>query len=536
MANIINLDNIDYGTIKQDLYDYLKTRDDFADIDTVLASNMDMFLSVFAGYATYMSYKYRQLRQETYLSTAKLNTSVYQIAKTFGLNINRYFAPTINVKYDNIETIQLNTGDIIGSYQDYDIVYLGQPRLIERGDILVAYIGIVKRVNVNTNNDEIVTVLFPEILESIHNECYLDIDGEIIKISRNIEDYLIFSSPIDFSNDTTSTTISISDKQRMFGEYKSIDSTSKVELIYLETDGKIDAISQNDINLNLGMLFESVGTLGTNGDNIDFIKYITPYYYSALRRMVTAKDHKYIIEANEFIKNCYVMRDDGIPSIYNIILDESETEYSVKINDVEYNFNKDNVNSILNDGMFTISQSDNIVTITSINGRVINSFNITPGKNVKVENVQDGKSPLCCSVLVYYIKYDVIDEPKLLNKFEMQQVAEYCNDYKLVGTKLVFIPAQVVHKDINIKVRLKAEKYLDFVREEIKKILSEYELKLDKDFLYGEFIVKVSNITYVDNGSVIKPVDYLTPNQPIFDIVSNGKQYIKFSSVSVNIG
>ena len=119
----------------------------------------------------------------------------------------------------------------------------------------------------------------------------------------------------------------------------------------------------------------------------------------------------------------------------------------------------------------------------------------------------------------------------------MKILTEKIKDYKLVGTNLMFIPAQPIKKDLKLKVRLSNPDLFVYVKNEIQKIVSSYELQLDKDFYYGELLSKIGQIKYFDTEvqKIIEPVIYVIPNQEPFDIEINGKYYLKFN-LTIEIG
>jgi len=525
---LINLEHIDFNTIKNDLYKYLESRDDYKDVLKSIGSNLDMFLSIFAGYATWSNFKYRQLRKETYLSTATLESSVYKIAKTFGYNINRPQSPTLKIQYKGEKTIELKCGDVIGNYKDKDIIYMNEDKFYENNDFINVKIGHSFTSDIKVNNFININIK-PNINTYIDNKVYFRYKNKVKEITKNVENYIVFKEVIDYSNSIYDTQILIADKDNFYGLY---DIDEQSQIIYLETDGKED-ININDINLNEHFIFYDILSNGTLGDSLEKIRYLTPFYFNALRRMVTIKDHKYILEANEYIKSVFVERDDGLPAIYKISNDGTYVNIFGNI------YNADNLTDLYNKIQYnknTIAVLyDDYIELKTKNGRILEDFYIET--DYDLEQSFEGKKPLCCTILVWYIHRDTFDNPKQLNDFEMKELDKYTSEYKMVGTKLMFIPAEKIEKNININISLIDIKYYDKVKEEIYKILNNYELQLNKDFLYGNFIVEVSNIKIFDEElqNYVKPVIYMTPNQEIFDFINNGRQYLKFKNIDISI-
>jgi len=555
--SIIDLKHIDYKTIKNDLYDYIKTREDFENIEKALGSNLDMFLSVIAGYATYNSYKYKMLREETYIDTAKLDSSIFHLAKTFGFNIKRPFAPMIEVVYNDIPTIELSPGTILGNYDDYDIVYLGKLKIIEKGDKIPAYVGFFKEIDYTPLKIIEYIDLQPEE-SAIHNEVWIKDNNGFNVITKSAEDYLVYNIPSDFSSSNISTNILLYDKDNYFGNLEL--ENQNIKILYLETDGEMQDLDLERVKLDNRFYQHQILTKGARGHTIEEIRKQTPFYFQTLRRMVTAKDHKYILESIEFLKSVSVERDNGLPKVYKVSLNDSCIENDSLLNDVTLKINiynrihtvklvkgmtlaeimtaiKDNIQSNRNINV-NIDSQNNLIIDTK-DGRIINDFFIDfTGCNFNIEVIDDGKVPLCCTIKVYYIKQDTVDDPILLTDYEMAIISEKIYPYKMVGTKLLFIPAQPVKKDLSIKIRLTDYKYFEEVRLEVLNIVRSYELQLDKDFLYGEFLSRVANIEIYDTEEMkkVSPITYIEPNQEMFDININNKYYIKFENVEVLIG
>ena len=553
---IIDLKHIDYKTIQNDLYDYLKTRDDFAKIEKTLGSNLDMFLSVISGYATYNSYKYKRMREETYLDTAKLDTSIFHLAKTFGFNIKRPFAPMIEIVYNDIPTIELSPGQILGNYGNYDIVYLGKLRVIEKGDKIPVYIGNVNFIDYTpVNNVEYIDIK-PNLLQAIHNELWILYDKGFDLITKSLEDYLVYKVPADFSNTNYSTTALLYDLDNYFGNVDLKD--QNIKIYYLETNGEID-IDINAVDIDKRFYPSKILTKGGRGHTVEEIRKQVPFYFQSLRRMVTAKDHKYILESIEFLKSVSVERDNGLPKIYKISLKDTclvnnvlpyDRTFKVNIYNKIHTVNltqgmtEDEIvlaikNNIENNRNINVNiDSQNNLIVSTIDGKLIDEFFIDfIDCDFTIEVIDEGKRPLCCTINIYYIKQDTIDDPILLTDYELQIISDKIYPFKMVGTKLLFIPAQPIKKDLSIKIRLTDYKYFEETKLEILNIVKSYELQLDKDFLYGEFLSRVANIKLYDTEEMkyINPITYIEPNQTMFDITIDNKYYLKFENVDVTI-
>ena len=179
--------------------------------------------------------------------------------------------------------------------------------------------------------------------------------------------------------------------------------------------------------------------------------------------------------------------------------------------------------------------------------------------NIRREVVQIGVEPKCCTVNLYYVKYDTVDEPIELTYYEQRDVAEYLNKYKMISTRLVLIPAERQASFIYLDITLSNSKYRDEINYQINKLIDSYELTLSTEFIYSEFLAQVTQIQVGDprTGEPICPViaaypaedtwpkiyAQLFPDEPdrpqiqdirLLDIVRNDMAYIKFNDRVIN--
>ena len=112
----------------------------------------------------------------------------------------------------------------------------------------------------------------------------------------------------------------------------------------------------------------------------------------------------------------------------------------------------------------------------------------------------------------------------------------YFNGYKMAGLRIIMIPATVQHLSFNVKIQLTDPYYINVVREEVKEILSKYELVLDTSFNYGTMMVQISKISFFENGSFVQPVVSVIPNQTVYNIEPSKYDYMKFNEVEVLLG
>lgn len=548
--NIISNDSISFEQIKANIEDYLKSLNNWEDIkDNLPASNMTIINELIAGFASYVSYKQKMFRDETYLTTAKLPSSIYNIAKTFGYYISRHTVPSVKIKYIGVPTKTMKAGDILGKYGNYDIIYFGKNIIIEKLDVIDVFIGIYSETEYTASfkDDSYSIDINPTYLTAIDdNRMQLFVNDIEQEISKDIEDYVVLQKAVDYSYDTSSTKLFISDRANTYGIV--LEDGDMVKLKCLETDGNIENFVIDDISLNNEFLPVELNHDGSNGDDLDKIKRLSPLFYSTLRRMVTEKDHKYIAEANPMIKSASAERDLG--TAYKISLDIQapyiNTTFQIIIAGTVYEvitdatYTKQMINNAFilkaSGNLLTFTTNENeLLTITSVDSRY-DTVNVTQSANIIQTVVDANVIPACCTVNIFYIKHDTIDEPSFMTMYEQREMANYLNNYKMAGLRIIMIPATVQYLSFKIKIKLTDPFYIDAVRKEILKVLSKYELVLDTPFDYGTMMVEVSKISFFENSSFVQPILSVIPNQTVFNVAPSKYNYMKFNEVEVLLG
>jgi len=532
--------------IKQDIEDYLKNLDNYQDIkDALPASNLTIITELLAGFGAYQVYKYQMMREETYLQSAKLKSSVYAVAKTFGYVINRKTAPVIQARYNSVKSLVLKNGDNLGRYGDYDIVYYGPQCTVEKGDLIDLSIGYFNRKEYTAHfvNNELLIGLAPIVLSSIdNNKIDLKLGNKSYKLSKDIEDYLVYNSVIDYSEDINKLKLFVSNTFDKFGTQDIIEN-DVLYIEYLETDGYMDIVKA-DLELNENFLFYAVVHNGTNGDSIDKIKKYAPLLYSTMRRMVTNKDHEYIIGAHSLIKSVTINRDIGIPYKAYITLDKvvSGTTYSFTVNGVKIEAiadSSDTINSLYQKLIDRFNEvklgskvylDDNRIYIEGYDGR--DEYTVST-VNMNKTVVNTNTPPLSCTLFVNYIKYNTTNEPIELSSQEGEVLSEYSKRYKLSGVRLIFIKATKLSKTFDVNISLYDNSYKDIAIKLIQEIVKSYELKLGVEFSYGKVLADIANI----QSDGVRLIDYVLPNQEVYNysVEDTNNKYLIFDNININI-
>lgn len=551
MTGIISSTSLSQKEIHHDCITWLQGLDNWNDIkDNVPSSNLNMIINLISGFGSYVLYNNHRLRNETYLSTATMDTSVYAISRAFGYNLNRYTAPTIKVRYTGVNTIYIESGNVVGSYGDQDLIYFGQSKKIEKLDELYVVLGKYNRdvFNAAYVGNTLSRIIRPNTLASVDSKYITMYVDDIQKeISDDIEKYVTEGKCISFSRDPYSTEIIMYDANNDYGMH--IDEGSHIAIEYIESDGYNPNIKIKDVVTLSDYIALDVEHLGTSGQSLDHIRTLVPLFYSTQRRMVTQNDHKFITEAHSLIRSAYAEKNKGSGAIYTLSFtettDNTNTTYSIMLDGKEYSFA---VRSVKSSGDLAELMNSKIKDSLDIKSSLVNggqliiaSNEFSPNDLVKANSsnitvtTKPGSGAKCCTVNLYYIKYNTVSDPEVLTPYEEYQLTEYLEKYKMVGTNIILIPADSMNHDIKLNIRIKDNSYLSAVKRSIIEISKDYTLKLNTKFDYGEFLTKISKITYTSpDGEVVRPVVSVLSKQEMFNIPAVVNKYINFTSITVS--
>ena len=547
---VIQNSSISFNRAKQDVENYLKKLNNYEEIKDLLPdSTLTVIIELMSGYSVYASHSNQINKQETYLSTAKLESSVYNIAKAFGYYINRATAPILKIRYLDVASLPLQSGTVIGQYGDLDIVYFGEDRIIEKLDEIDFTVGRYSTMEqkIQLTNGEYISEIHPTELQAVDNDnIQLFINDNPRPLSKAIEDFVVHQKAVDYSLDVNISKLFITDMDNQYGLIVS-DNYDVMKVKYIETNGSIDFKTDN-LTLPDTFMFLEVSHRGSNGESLDKIKRLAPLFYSTLRRAVTDEDLSYIAEAHNLIKSSIAERDLGTPMKSKIEINAWSNEtftiningsiYSVQteVNDTEDTALLKLYDRIRNnhDVFVTLYNEEQYIDIESIDAR-IDFSKLTFSENLTITSINNNIRPACCTTHIYYIKYDVTDEPISLTKFEQKTMSDYLYKMKLSGLRVIFVPANVHHLDFKVKVNLINADYYNEVKSQLETVLKSYELKLNTGFNYGNVLVALSQIGVYNGDELVKPVISVLPNQEVYNIEKNKYSYLKFQNIEIEL-
>lgn len=560
--SIISYDNISQEKILKNILEWVKTLPNYNEIkDNLNTSTMSVIYQLAAGTASWNFFYFQQCRAETYLSTAKQSVSVYNLARQFGYNIDRGFAPIISAKYLGNTTIGLKSGDIVGKFENYDIIYFGDSILVERNDTVKFVLGKFKSYEntiQNSQNAIIIESLTASVLNYIDNvNIRMSVNDKSINLTKNVEDFVVTGEVIDFSVSPKSTDIYIMDSQYKYGLYELTDGTPyKIE--YIETNGYLGNIATKDIKMIDNWIPDEVLSNGANPESIDKLRQMSPLYYSTMRRAVTEKDYDYLSKAHSLVMDTKSDREKGTPGVWDITLKST----SITPNDIyvigvdtgkTYTYlakQGDNSTKVLEElakamtmAGYAIAEvvGNNKIRMTNADARLT----LTPTVNSKFNAAQEVVhqiNPPCCTLNIFYIKFNQTrDTPiQVMTKEEQLVYGKYLQSVKAAGTSIVLIPASRESKDIKIKVMLQDKtmevngvSIVEYYKSRVREVLNNYEMKLNTAFNYSQFLAEVTKITVEQGFNIYQPALAVVANQPVFNLEADPTKYYIFNNLEV---
>ena len=553
---MLNIKTSDFSVLKNDIKNYIKSLDNYKEIVNELnPSTIDLLTSLIAGYAAYTNFKYTMNKEETFLNTAKLDTSVFQIALALGYRIQRAKAPIIELRYIGSEDIIIHPGDSLGKYildnKEYDVIYFDYPKKLKTNDYFNAYIGIFQSKNVNTLlNDFNILNIEPSFLRSIDNDNVLiETKNGLQKPSIKFEDFILNKKMVNWSKTNTVLSLYINDKNNNFGE-----DVENLTLYYLETDGIMNEIKETQFKLNNNFIFSEVMFNGLNEDNIDKIKKMAPNLRNTKGRAVTLDDYYYYIMNTNLFEDIYVEPEQNTPANWKLEFIEFDDfqkenmEYSLNIEGSYISLLRYSYES-LNDfkiRFYNLLQKNKLISPRLVKSEDNENYEIfleqkflereitITGKNINPVKLNDFVRAQGCILNVYYVKKGNQVLRETLKTSELIFLDNYIKNFSIVGIKLVYIPAVPKVASLTLEVKLVDDRFEKEVYDYIKKIINNYQYKVNTSFEINNIITEISKYKTFLNGVEIYPVQYVK-NLTSDDVINTQKnEYLVFYGIDIS--
>lgn len=472
VSKLIKYEGISYQEILELLRDVVESEDDYVKWkDHFESSTGELLLKLLAGMSTLLSVKYMNERAESYLSKAKLASSIYDIASTLGYLINRRSSPVIELIYTGDEPIVVETGDVLGTYLDQELIFFDPDNNVNRitllqGSTVKVVVGTYREIeDVIPNETESMTVNY-DIRSSdpkyqIDNQLIkVDINDERVAFSKNTEDYILYECITERTKTPRVVELLLSSKSLRFGVPLRF-TVNPIVIRYVETLGKINIdISELKIEDNFG--FSKVLTFGTDEDPLNKIKVLAPFYFTALRRMVTIADHKYLMMAFEDILDVNVVKLENEHPLLELI-----KEYET-------------------DG--------------------IDSVPISVLKDMKFR---------CCTLDVYYVKAGSNSTSLEFTDIELNRFKKYIDQYRMKSINYIISPARSKIIPLAFDVKLLKDTDYQLFLDYLEAIKAKYNLQIGYKFVVGQFIADLHKMIHPDlKYPIVRHVEFteLQPN------------------------
>ena len=319
MATKLDISELDFDTIKDNLKTFLSQQDEFRDYNFE-GSGMSVLLDVLSYNTHYLGYNANMLANEMYLDSADLRSSVVSLAKQVGYTPTSATCSTANINV----TVNNGTGGSITMLRGtkFTSSVNGQSySFINNADIsVIPGDGVYTFSNVELKEGSLLNFKYTANTS--------DIDQRFLIPNDNVDTTTLTVKIQNSSSDSITNTYSLADG------ITALDSTSKVYFLQEVEDGRyevyfgdgvlgkkvddgniiiLDYIVCNTDAPNGASSFTLSGTLGgfanvtittnsgANGgsdqESISSIKYNAPRDYTAQDRAVTAEDYKVLVKS-----------------------------------------------------------------------------------------------------------------------------------------------------------------------------------------------------------------------------------------------
>jgi hypothetical protein len=459
-----------------------------------------------------------------WLQTTQDISQAHNLVRFYDYSIKRLQAPQITLKYIGKDTVLLKRGDVLGTFEGYDIINMEATRYLEYGDIKHFHVGKFQKMDGLTildSGSQVVSVKAKTLKAVDDKEVYLTLNDEdkASNMTKNITKYVSGGAIRDFSLDNYSTNLYIVDKDKQFGLYEQTQDKTNFKVEFLETDGLNTVLATEGIDVNkikwsssfeAKFEFAKVGFLGDNGDTLESLRDYAPLVSTTKGFANSLKDYKALtsVITQFYDTNPFKEEGQGESKIYKIA--DVNIETVLKIEGVNYTlprFNYDEVKKLqgILDGKYPDwylleMVARDALKISTTNFKFQN--NSVAGVNVTLDKTEVAIEPQCCSIMIPYVrmkKKEGVDNISKLLDAERLLVDKETRDFKSWNTTLHYYPANEILLDIEVELMLNKEITQGVELETaIKEIFKSYEYKIGMKVPTPEILVRLSNLRVRD--------------------------------------
>jgi len=297
--NLINPESVSFKNILSDLQTYLEALPDYSKWKDFYSTGAGVTqLELLSALGAFLQFHAMGQRRESYIDTARVFSSVVNICSILGYPVNRLSAPRIKIQFLNNQNTFWDRSLPLFFYKNLDISLLNSQTLpsglLERECIIGNWNSLTNTVSENMDyymvevpNTQIDNNQFFDTLE-------LFVNNNPVEIVRYSDNMLPNSAVLK----TTSNGIVL-----LFGDGvvgKKVFINDIITFNYVTTQGQLEnllRIEPQEITSQIDSTIQNIEILtpGYSYDSIDKLKLLGPGYLSTKRRMVTDKDHEFIL-------------------------------------------------------------------------------------------------------------------------------------------------------------------------------------------------------------------------------------------------
>lgn len=363
MADRLNITDLDFSTIKNNLKTFLKQQSEFTDYDFE-GSSLSVLLDILAYNTHYNAYYLNMVANESFLDTAVLRDSVISHAKTLGYTPHSVTAPkaivniTVETNNSTPGTASLNRGySVAGGLVDavsyrfnvletQIVTKSGTQYIFENVELFEGRLTTTTfNYNSTSNPKSIFTIPDTNIDTSSIRVVVTPTSGntftEVYTKATDIVD-ITGSSPVFFLQETRNGKFQIYFGNDAVG--KKLSDGSIVEVSYLVTNGSVangteSFIAEEALGGSTSITVDVISSASGGGtrESVDSIKVSAQSQFATQNRLVTFKDYEaYIKKAYPSIDSLSVWGgEDENPPLYGRVLVSLKPKEGFFISEVE---------------------------------------------------------------------------------------------------------------------------------------------------------------------------------------------------------
>lgn len=300
----INISSLDFQSIKNSLKTYLQTKSEFSGYD-FNGTALNSLLDVFAYNTLYYSYYANMVANEAFLDTAKLERNIVSLVKPLGYVVPSKTSSKVEM------TVSTKTGVASPfTFNAYTDFFSG----ISPNNVVYKYYS-TKSITLTTGTSQNITLYeatsvvnnLPVSVETVNQKAFLastNIDISTLTVKVNGEVWTRYNTYNPSSDpegkvyfiDRLSNGFylifgkrTINDYQSSFG--KNIEPTDVVTVSYLVPSGTVSNGVSSFSNSSLSVLSNTQSNNGTDGPDLDLVKFFAPKLLAANDRAITKDDY-----------------------------------------------------------------------------------------------------------------------------------------------------------------------------------------------------------------------------------------------------